>query len=88
VSILSKKPLSFSITDPTQVLSYATFWNVRDSIPPYVVPAQPQSTVQQLQLSLDHCAGRIRRTREPQVTQKLVTTLSSCLFHIATRLVL
>jgi hypothetical protein len=55
------------IKDPVKTLNYTNFWNVRDSIPPYVIPEQPQSTISQLQHSLDYCIPRIRRTREHQV---------------------
>jgi hypothetical protein len=54
--------------DPHQVLDFASFWNVRGQIPSYNIPAQPTSTIVQLQESLDFCAPRIRRTREAMVT--------------------
>jgi hypothetical protein len=53
--------------DPATVLDYDSFWNKRGAIPPYDIPAQPPSTITQLQDSLNFCTDRIRRTRSPQV---------------------
>jgi hypothetical protein len=71
--------------DVNQKLDFETFWNVPGTIPPFLVPAQDAHTLQQLQDSLDFCAPRIQRTRNPEVQHPCIASspqvTPTCFLH-------
>jgi hypothetical protein len=53
--------------DPLQILDYASFWNVPEAIPDYMVQPQSKEVLDQLERGLKAATPRIQRTRTQEV---------------------
>ena len=64
--------------DPFHTLDYASFWNVPEAIPDYVVQPQSKEVIDQLERGLKAVTPRIQRTLTEEVTHYCRDGLPSC----------